>query len=132
MKNTYKFHFVGKVAGTMFLRINFFIDTNLPPFQRRIGTTLFQHCRSTFKWCWSDVKNETNSKIGISTWHKIETMSAASLETMLDQRSTKSMQPFFNVAQCRFNVVSTLIWRYLNVISTWPQRQLKLYKNQSG
>ena len=40
------------------------------------------------------------------------------------------MQPFFNVAQHRFNVVSTLIWHYLNVVSTWPQRQLKVYRNQ--
>ena len=29
------------------------------------------------------------------------------------------MQSFFNVAQCRFNVFS--------VVSTWPQRQFRLY-----
>ena len=28
LKNAYKFHFVSKVAGRIFLRINFFIDTN--------------------------------------------------------------------------------------------------------
>ena len=38
------------------------------------------------------------------------------------------MQPFFNVAQRRFNVVSTLTRHYLNVVSMRPQRQLKLYR----
>ena len=44
----------------------------------------------------------------------------------LNQHCTAPIQPLFKVAQRRFNVVSTLMWHYLNVVSTWPQRQLKL------
>ena len=73
-----------------------------------------------------------NPKFCFSTLHSIDTMSVSSVETKLNQCCRMSMQPFFNVAQCRFNVVSKLIWHYLNVVSTWPQRQLKLYQNQSG
>ena len=36
LKNTYKFQIVGKVSARIFLRINFFIDTTHPIFQRRI------------------------------------------------------------------------------------------------
>ena len=72
------------------------------------------------------------SEIGFSTLHNIDTVLVPSVETMLNQRCTTLMQPFFNVAQCRFNVVSTLILNYLNVVSMWPQRQLKLHQNQSG
>ena len=72
------------------------------------------------------------SEIGFSTLHNIDTVLVPSVETMLNQRCTTLMQPFFNVAQCRFNVVSTLILHYLNVVSMWLQRQLKLHQNQSG
>ena len=37
LKNTYKSHFFGKVADRIFLRINFFIDTTQPTFQRPIN-----------------------------------------------------------------------------------------------
>ena len=39
----------------------------------------------------------------------------------LKQRCTMKVKRFFNVAQRRFIVVSTMIWDYLNVVSTWSQ-----------
>ena len=41
-----------------------------------------------------------------------------SVKTTLSQSHTTSIQSFFKVAQCSFNVVSTLIWHYLDVVST--------------
>ena len=130
MKNTYKFLFVSKVACRMVLRINFFMILPCQHFNFR--NTLFQHCRLPFKQRWSDVENETKSEIEFTALHNIETMSVSSVETILIQRCTASMQPFFNVAQCLFNVVSTLISHHLNVVSTWLQHQLKLNQSQSG
>ena len=114
----------------MVLRINFFMILPCQHFNFR--NTLFQHCRLPFKQRWSDVENETKSEIEFTALHNIETMSVSSVETILIQRCTASMQPFFNVAQCLFNVVSTLISHHLNVVSTWLQHQLKLNQNQSG
>ena len=130
MKNTYKFLFVSKVACRMVLRINFFMILPCQHFNFR--NTLFQHCRLPFKQRWSDVENETKSEIEFTALHNIETMSVSSVETILIQRCTASMQPFFNIAQCLFNVVSTLISHHLNVVSTWLQHQLKLNQSQSG
>ena len=59
-------------------------------------------------------------------------LSVADVEATMNQHCTTSMQLFFNIALRRFNVVSKLIWRYPKVVSTDPQRQLKLYRNQSG
>ena len=114
----------------MVLRINFFMILPCQHFNFR--NTLFQHCRLPFKQRWSDVENETKSEIEFTALHNIETMSVSSVETILIQRCTASMQPFFNVAQCLFNVVSTLISHHLNVVSTWLQHQLKLNQSQSG
>ena len=130
MKNTYKFLFVSKVAGRIVLRINFFM---ILPYQHfNFRKTLFQLCRLLFKQRWSDVENETKFEIEFAALHNIETMSMPSVETILNQRCIASMQPFFKVAQCRFNFVSTLISHHLNVVSTWLQHQLKLNQNQSG
>ena len=114
----------------MVLRINFFMILPCQHFNFR--NTLFQHCRLPFKQRWSDVENETKSEIEFTASHNIETMSVSSVETILIQRCTASMQPFFNIAQCLFNVVSTLISHHLNVVSTWLQHQLKLNQSQSG
>ena len=48
-------------------------------------------------------------EVGFLTLNKIDIMWASSVETTLNQRSTTSMEPFFNVVQFCFNVVSTLI-----------------------
>ena len=47
-------------------------------------------------------------------------------------RYNVGVRPWNNVAQRCFYDVSTMMWHYLKVVSTWPQRQLKQYRNQSG
>ena len=54
--------------------------------------------------------------------------------TLIQHRCPTLKQRWINVAQCRYNrfstlhnVVSTLMWNYLNVFSMWPQNQLKIY-----
>ena len=37
LKYTYKYHFVSLVADRVSLKTNFFVDTSLPAFQRRIN-----------------------------------------------------------------------------------------------
>ena len=37
LKYTYKYHFIGLVAGRVSLKTNFFVDTSLSAFQRRIN-----------------------------------------------------------------------------------------------
>ena len=129
LKNAYKFHFVSKVAGRMFLKINFSIDTTLPTFQRQIniGATLKITVQTMLirRWEWSKIRNRILNVA--QQWYNV----GVSIETILNQRWKTSMQPFFNVAQCLFNVVSTLIWHYFNVILTWSQCSLNVYKNQS-
>ena len=121
MENTYKFHFVSKVVGRMVLRINFFRDTTLPTFPRRIN--LLSRWKKNE---WNKIRNQIFNVA--QHWYN----SISSVETTLNQRCTTSMQSFFNVVQCHFNVVSTMMWHYLNVVSRSPQRQLKLYQNQCG
>ena len=67
-------------------------------------------------------------------WNKIwrRILIVFDVEATLNQRRKTSMQLFSNVAQHRFNVVSTLMWHYLSTVSMWPQRRLKLYRNQYG
>ena len=108
------FFFFSKVAGRIFLRINSGQHFN-------VGSTLLRNCGSPLKLRWSDVENEIKSKVEFSTLHNIDPMLVSNIETTLNQRCTTSMQPFSNVAQSLFNVVSA-----------WPQRQLKLSSNQSG
>ena len=50
--------------------------------------------------------------------HNIDTMLVTTFETTLNQRCATSMQPFFNLAQCRFKVDMTLSQRCFNVAST--------------
>ena len=75
------------------------------------------------------LKMKQISEVGFLTLNKIDTMWVSSVETTLNQRCTTSMEPFFNVVQFCFNVVSTLIWRYLkgcfNVASTSVKAILK-------
>ena len=51
-------------------------------------------------------------------FHNSDTMSVSSVETTLNQRCTRSAQPFLNIAQGRFNVDLTLSQCCFNVIST--------------
>ena len=75
------------------------------------------------------LKMKQISEVGFLTLNKIDTMWVSSVEATLNQRCTTSMEPFFNVVQFYFNVVSTLIWRYLkgcfNVASTSVKAILK-------
>ena len=50
-----------------------------------------------------------NPKSDFQALHSIDPVAVSSVETTLNQRSTISMQPFFNAAQCRCNVVLMLI-----------------------
>ena len=126
----YLFHFVSKVSDRIFLRINFFIDTTQPTFQRWINVVsiLWIAVEITLirLWKWNKIRSRIFNiaqhwyNVGVQHWNNV------------NQYCTTSMQSFFNVAQRLVNVVSTLIWHILNVDLTWPQRQLKLYQNQSG
>ena len=93
-----------------------------------VGSTLFQCCRSTLKQRWSDVENESKSHVGFSTLHNVDTTLHLDVETTSKQRRstlkqrrnncTKLKQRRNNVAQLRYNFVSTLFLRSLNVVGT--------------
>ena len=109
LKNICKFHFVSKSCSQYVpMNFNLFVDTTLPAFQCRINVVLTSRM---LKQRWSDVENETKSEVEFST-------SVSSCKTTFNQRCTTSMQPFFNFAQCRFNVDVTLSQRCFNVAST--------------
>ena len=61
MKNTYKFHFVSKVTGWIFLRINFFIDITKTTFQCQINivSTLWITVEITLirHWKWNKIRS---------------------------------------------------------------------------
>ena len=78
----------------------------------KVGSTLFQYCRSTLKYCWSHVENVTKSNVGFSTLHNVDT-------TSVSKQRRKNVDTTFS--QC-FKVASTL-WEAISkpiglVIST--------------
>ena len=84
LKNTYKFHFVSKVAGRMFIRIIFFIDTILPTYQRRINvvSTLWITIQITLIRCWkwnkiqSRIFNVAQHRynVGVQHWNNVKSV----------------------------------------------------------
>ena len=131
LENNWKFHFVSRVAGKIFLKIDFFIDTtylvNISTSHQRC-INIMDHRSNNVD---STLKMKQNPKSDFHRWITLKQSRCLTLK-MLNQRCTTSIQPFFSVAQCRFNAVLTLILHYFNVVLAWPQRQLKLYQNKSG
>ena len=122
MKNTHNFYFVSKVAGRMFLRINLFIDSTLPTFQRRITVvsvlwitiqiTLIQRCK------WNKVRNRiinvAQHRYNVSAQRQNNVTSTLhKVNATISQHCTMSFQRCFNVdmtlSQHCFNVASTSV-----------------------
>ena len=73
------------------------------------------------RWKWNKIRGRIFDVA--QHWYNMGVQHWNSVKSTLDN--------VFNVAQYRFNV-SMLIWYYLNIVSMWPERLLKLYWNQSG
>ena len=109
-----------KVGGKMFLRINFLIDTTQPTLK------VDERCVNILDNC--------SNNVDITLKMKQNPKSVFPRRTTLIQRQCPTLkQGWTNITQRRcsikqrcFNVVSTLMWHYLNVVSAWPRR------NQSG
>ena len=128
MKNAYKFHFVNKVAGRIFLRINFFIDTNQPTFSHwinfvlkllitiNIDTTLkmkqypksdFQCCTILIQ-CWCPTLKQHKS-----TLHNIDATVFQHCKMLFQRCFNVDMtfsQRCFNVTLTSVKGISTPIW----------------------
>ena len=102
------------------------IDTTQPKFRRWINVVsiLWMADKITLirRWKWNKIRGRIFDvaqywyNVGVQHWNNAKS----------------TLHNVFNVAQCPFNVVSTLIWYYFNIVSMWPERLLKLYWNQSG
>ena len=122
MKNTHNFYFVSTGAGRMFLRINLFIDSTLPTFQRRITVvsvlwitvqiTLIQRCK------WNKVRNRiinvAQHRYNVSAQRQNNVTSTLHKDNAtISQHCTMSFQLCFNVdmtlSQHCFNVASTSV-----------------------
>ena len=126
MKNTCKFNFVSKLAGRMFLRTNFFIDTTLLTIQRWMNVVSILQITVQItvirRWKWSKIGIRVFNaaqycyNVGVQGCNNVETTLHNVYATVF-QHCTMSLQRCFNV-----------IWYYLNVALTWPQHQLKVYQ----
>ena len=122
MKNTFKFHFVSKDTGKMFLRINFFIDM-LPYEHFTVGSTCFnivnhhsnnvdktlkmkENPKSDFQCC------TTMIQCRVQRWNNVKS-TLHNVNAIFFRRCTMSFQRCFNVdmtlSQRCFNVVSTSV-----------------------
>ena len=83
------------------------MDTTQSTFQRWIDlvSTLWIAVEMTL----IEVENKTISKVGFSTLHNFDSTSVSNTKTAVKKVCKTSMQPFFNIAQRRFNVASTFI-----------------------
>ena len=140
LKNTYKFHFVSKVAGRMFLRINFFIDTTLPTFQRRINivSTLWITFQIALTRCWkwdqiqSRIFNVAQHwyHVGVQRWNNVKS-TLCNVNATVFQRCTLSLQRCFSVdmtlSQRCSNVASALVKAISRPI--WLMKSMDLQKD---
>ena len=76
-----------------------FVRNNIPAEISRSD----QHCGSEVD---HDVKNETKSDVGLSTFHNVDTTSVAHVEATSKQRCTTLYQRFFNVASMLVRTIS--------------------------
>ena len=117
MQNTYKFQFFRKVASRIFVRINFFIDTTQPTFQRRfnvastswitVGITLIR------RWKRKKIRSRIFSvaqhwyNVGIQRWNNVKS-TLHTVDVTIFQSCATSFQRCFNVdmtlSQCCFNM----------------------------
>ena len=131
LKNTHKFHFVSKVAGRMFIRIIFFIDTILPTSQRRINlvSTLWITIQITVIRCWK-WNNKIQSRIfnvsqhrynvGVQHWNNVKS-ALHNVNGTVFQRCTMFQRCFnvdmtlsqrcFNLAFTSVKAISKPIWQ---------------------
>ena len=119
MKNIYKFHFVSKITGRIFLRINFFIDTTQPTFQRRINvfSTLWIIVEITliWRWKWKKIRCRTSNvaqhwyKVGVQRWNNVKS-TLYNVDATVFQRWTTSFQRSFNVVWTSVKAISKPIW----------------------
>ena len=132
MKNIYKFQFVNKVAGRIFLRINFFIDTTQPTFQRRINvvSTLRVAVEITLirRWKWNKIRsrifNVAQHWYNVGVQHRNNIKSALqNVNATVFQRCTTltQSQPCFNVASTLVKAISKPIWliRSMDLQKDW-------------
>ena len=140
LNNTYKFHFVSKIAGRMFLRINFFIDTTLPTFQPQINvvSTLCITVQITLirRWKWNKIRSPNLNfaqywyNVSVQRWSKVKSK-LHNGNAIVFQRYTVSFQSCFNVdrtlSQRCFNVASTSIKAMSKVI--WLVKSKNLQKD---
>ena len=122
MKNTCKFQFVSKVASRIFLRINVFMDTVQPTFQRRINvvSTLWIAVETTliWRWKWKKIRSLIFNvawhwyNVGVQHWNNVKS-TLHSVDATVFQRCTTSSQHCFNVdtalSQRCFNVSESYI-----------------------
>ena len=125
----YKFQLVSKAAGRILRRINFFVDATQPTFHGRINrvSSLRIAVELTLNccWKWNKIRNQIINvtqhwfNVSVQHWNNVKS-TLQNVDATILQRCTTSFQPCFQR------------WYHLNVVSTWPQRQLKLYRNHSG
>ena len=116
MKNTCKFNFVSKLAGRMFLRTNFFIDTTLLTIQRWINvvSTLQITVQITviLRWKWS--------KTGIRVFNVAQHCYNVGMQgcNNVAERQRNRFTTLHNVASTLFQRYMVLSQRCFNMAST--------------
>ena len=140
MKNTNKFQFASKVAKRIFLRINFFIDTTKPTFQRRINVVsmLWIAVEITLlrRWKWKKIRiwifNVAQHwyNVGVQHWDNVKS-TLHNVDATVFQYCTMSFQHCFNVdmtlSQRCFNVASTPVKAISKPI--WLVKSIDLQKD---
>ena len=143
MKNTYKFHFVSKVAGIMFLRTNVVIDTTLPTFQRWINvvSTLWitVQIKLILRWKWNKIQSRIFNVA--QHWYNVGVQRSNNVRSTLNnvnasvfQRCTMSFQLCFKVditlSQRCFNVATTSVKAIWKPVKRWICRKLIILLNE--
>ena len=143
MKNTYKFHFVSKVAGIMFLRTNVVIDTTLPTFQRWINvvSTLWitVQIKLILRWKWNKIQSRIFNVA--QHWYNVGVQRSNNVRSTLNnvnasvfQRCTMSFQLCFKaditLSQRCFNVATTSVKAISKPVKRWICRKLIILLNE--
>ena len=122
LKNTYKFHFDNKVAGRIFLRINFFIDTAQPTSQHLINivSTLWMTAEIMliWHWEWSKIQSQIFNvrqhwyNVSVQHWNNVKS-TLHNADATSFQCCTTSFQHCFNIdvtsSQCCFSMGSASV-----------------------
>ena len=135
------FSIILKVAGRIFLRINFFIDTTQPTFQPRINVV--SRFRITLeitlirRWKWKKIRNrifivaQHSNNVGVKRWNNVKSTMHI-VDATVSQNCTTLFQRCFNddltLSQRCFKMASTSFKAILKPI--WLMKSIDMQKDR--